>query len=122
MKTILIADDSRTMRQSLAMSLSLSGYQVIEAEDGQAALDLIRGGLRPDLMLTDIMMPRLDGLGLIREARKLLRFTPLIALTTQGQRALREQAREAGATAWLIKPVGGTELTKLLGEYLGAGA
>ncbi len=118
MPTILIADDSPTMRRSLEMSLTLAGYQVVAAADGRAALDLLEKGLKPDLMLTDIMMPRLDGLGLIAEARKLLRFTPIIALTTQGQRGLRDRAREAGATGWLIKPVGGTELVKLLGEHL----
>jgi two-component system chemotaxis response regulator CheY len=119
MKTILIADDSSTMRRSLTMSLELSGYKVVPAEDGQAALDALRAGLQPDMVLTDIMMPRLDGIGLIREARKLLRFTPIVALTTQGQRDLREQAKAAGATAWMIKPVGGNELAALLREYLG---
>jgi len=119
MKTILIADDSSTMRRSLTMSLELSGYKVVPAEDGQAALDALRAGLQPDMVLTDIMMPRRDGIGLIREARKLLRFTPIVALTTQGQRDLREQAKAAGATAWMIKPVGGNELAALLREYLG---
>lgn len=119
MSTILIVDDSPTMRRSIEMSLTLAGHTVVTAEDGQAALDLLNGGLRPDLLLTDIMMPRLDGLGLIKAARQLLRFTPIVALTTQGERGLRDRAKAAGATAWMIKPVGGNELLKLIAEYLG---
>ncbi|NDY90480.1 response regulator [Ideonella livida] len=122
MALILVVDDSSTMRRSLQMSLELSGYRVVTAPDGQAALELLQQGLRPDLMLTDIVMPRLDGLKLIPQARQILRFTPIIALTTQGQRAQREQARQAGATAWLVKPVGGTELAQLLRNYLPVGA
>jgi two-component system chemotaxis response regulator CheY len=122
MKTVLIVDDSATMRRSIQMSLELSGLQVVAAQDGQQALELIRDGLKPDLVLTDIMMPRMDGLTLIAEARKLLRFTPIVALTTQGQRGLRDRAKSAGATAWMIKPVGGTELMSLLKEYLGVDA
>lgn len=118
MSTVLVADDSITMRHSLSMSLELGGHQVVAAQDGQEALEHLQRGLSPDLILTDIMMPRLDGLGLIREARKLLRFTPIIALTTQGQRALRDQARAAGASAWMIKPVGGTELLNILANHL----
>ena len=120
MSKILVADDSITMRRSIAMSLEFAGHQVVQAEDGQAALELLRQGLAPDLILTDIVMPRLDGLGLITEARKLLRFTPIIALTTQSQQTQRDRARQAGATAWMIKPVGGGELLRLLSEHLGA--
>lgn len=117
-KTILIVDDSATMRRSIELSLTLSGMKVVTAADGQEALELLQKGLRPDLLLTDIVMPRRDGLSLIAEARKLLRFTPIIALTTQGGRDLRDQAKAAGATAWMIKPVGGTELSQLLRDYL----
>ncbi len=118
-KTILVVDDSATMRMSVEMSLTLAGYKVLVAEDGGAALRLLNGGLRPDLLLTDIVMPGVDGLGLIREARKLLRFTPIIALTTQGQRTLRDEGKAAGATAWLIKPTGGHDLISLVQRFLG---
>lgn len=121
MKVILVVDDSSTMRRSIAMSLELSGYKAETACDGLDALNRLKTGLRPDMILTDIIMPRMDGIGLIREARKLLRFTPIIALTTQGQLALREQAKQVGATAWMIKPVGGTELVQLLADHIGAG-
>ncbi|MEK8052381.1 response regulator [Ideonella sp. DXS22W] len=117
--TILVVDDSATMRMSIEMSLRLAGYQVVIAEHGGAALELLKGGLRPDLVLTDIVMPGVDGLGLIREARKILRFTPIIALTTQGQRLLRNEGKAAGATAWLIKPTGGHALISLVQRFLG---
>lgn len=117
--TILVVDDSATMRMSIEMSLRLAGYQVVIAEHGAAALALLQGGLRPDLVLTDIVMPGVDGLGLIREARKTLRFTPIIALTTQGQRVLRNEGKAAGATAWLIKPTGGHALISLVQRFLG---
>jgi len=119
MKTILVVDDSVTMRKSIQMSLELSGFQVTLAADGAEALEKLQAGLRPDMLLTDIMMPRMDGLSLIREARKLLRFTPIVALTTQGQREMRDRAKLAGATAWMIKPVGGLELARILAEHLG---
>lgn len=118
-KTILVVDDSATMRLSIEMSLTLAGYKVVVAEHGGAALALLRGGLRPDMLLTDIVMPGVDGLGLIREARKMLRFTPIVALTTQGQRSLRDEGKAAGATAWLIKPTGGHDLISLVQRFLG---
>ena len=111
---ILVADDSNTMRLSVTMSLRMSGYEVVCAEDGQAALQLLRDGLRPDLVLTDILMPNMNGLELIREARQLLRFTPIVALTTQSHDDMRDSGRQAGATAWLLKPTGGAELVAIV--------
>lgn len=118
-KTVLVVDDSATMRMSIEMSLSLAGYRVVKAEHGGAALALLKDGLRPDLVLTDIVMPNVDGLSLIREARRLLRFTPIIALTTQNQREMRDQGKAAGATAWLLKPTGGHDLVAVVDKFLG---
>ena len=115
---VLVADDSATMRMSVEMSLRLGGYDVVMAHDGAEAIRLLREGLRPDLVLTDIMMPGIDGLGLIREARQILRFTPIVALTTQGQRHLRDQGKAAGATAWLLKPTGGESLLSLVAKFV----
>lgn len=115
---VLVVDDSATMRRSVEMGLRLGGYRVTTAGDGAQALTLLRDGLRPDLILTDIMMPNVDGLGLIREARQLLRFTPIVALTTQGQRHRREEGKAAGATAWLLKPTGGQALLELVGRFV----
>ena len=118
MKSVFLVDDSATMLMSLKGTLEISGFKVDTANDGEAALTKLKGGLKPDLIITDINMPRLDGIGLIREARKLLRFTPILALTTESQQAKREEAKKIGATGWLVKPVGGADLVKVIKQVL----
>ncbi|MCC9597555.1 MULTISPECIES: response regulator [unclassified Rubrivivax] len=115
---VLFVDDSVTMRRSIELTLQTGGYEVVTASDGTVALALLREGLRPDLLLTDIVMPGTDGLTLIREARKLLRFTPIVALTTQGAPEMRQQGRADGATAWLLKPTGGRGLLELVARFV----
>ena len=117
-KTILIVDDSVTMLMSLRNSLTIGGMTVETANDGRSALDKLKAGLKPALIITDINMPNLDGLGLIREARKLLRFTPIMALTTESQQAKRDEAKREGATGWLVKPVGGNELLQVIRQII----
>lgn len=118
MKNVLLVDDSATMLMSLRGTLELAGFKVDTSPDGQAALDRIKGGLKPDLIITDINMPRLDGLSLIREARRLLRFTPILALTTESQQAKRDEAKRSGATGWLVKPVSGADLLKVVKQVV----
>ena len=118
MKSVFLVDDSATMLMSLKGTLEISGFKVDTASDGEAALTKLKAGLRPDLIITDINMPKLDGIGLIREARKLLRFTPILALTTESQQAKRDDAKRNGATGWLVKPVGGAELVKVIKQVL----
>jgi len=118
MKNVFLVDDSATMLMSLKGTLEISGFKVDTAPDGEAALGKLKGGFKPDLIITDINMPRLDGIGLIREARKLLRFTPILALTTESQQAKRDEAKKIGATGWLVKPVGGTELVQVIRQVL----
>lgn len=118
MKSVFLVDDSATMLMSLKGTLEISGFKVDTASDGEAALGKLRAGLKPDLIITDINMPKLDGIGLIREARKLLRFTPILALTTESQQAKRDEAKKSGATGWLVKPVGGQELVKVIKQVL----
>jgi two-component system chemotaxis response regulator CheY len=118
MKTILVVDDSSTMVMSLKGSLEISGFKVETASDGQMALDKLKAGLKPDLMITDINMPRMDGLELIGHTRKLLRFTPILALTTESQQGKRDEAKKLGATGWLVKPVGGADLVKVIKQVL----
>jgi len=118
MKSVFLVDDSATMLMSLKGTLEISGFKVDTASDGEAALNKLKAGLRPDLIITDINMPKLDGIGLIREARKLLRFTPILALTTESQQAKRDDAKKNGATGWLVKPVGGAELVKVIKQVL----
>jgi two-component system, chemotaxis family, chemotaxis protein CheY len=118
MKSVLLVDDSATMLMSLRGTLEISGFKVDTAPDGEAALGKLKGGLKPDLIITDINMPKLDGIGLIREARKLLRFTPILALTTESQQAKRDEAKKLGATGWLVKPIGGNDLVKVIKQVL----
>lgn len=118
MKSIFLVDDSATMLMSLKGTLEISGFSVATAPDGEAALTKIKAGLKPDLIITDINMPRMDGLSLIREARKILRFTPILALTTESQQAKRDEAKKSGATGWLVKPVGGADLVKVIKQVL----
>lgn len=118
MKSVLLVDDSATMLMSLRGTLEISGFKVDTAPDGEAALGKLKGGMKPDLIITDINMPKLDGIGLIREARKLLRFTPILALTTESQQAKRDEAKKLGATGWLVKPIGGNDLVKVIKQVL----
>lgn len=119
-KTVLLVDDSSTMLMSLKSTLTISGFKVETAPDGVQAMAKIKGGVKPDLMITDINMPNMDGITLIGEARKLLRFTPILALTTESQTQLRDEAKRKGATGWLVKPIGWDDLLKVIRQVLPA--
>jgi two-component system chemotaxis response regulator CheY len=118
MKTIFLVDDSATMVMSLRSALEISGYKVETACDGEQAMDKINKGLKPDLIITDINMPKMDGIELIRNARKILRFTPILTLTTESQQGKRDEAKKLGATGWLVKPIGGADLVKVIKQVL----
>lgn len=118
MKTIFLVDDSLTMLMSLKSSLEISGFKVETASDGSQALAKLNEGLKPDLIITDIHMPNMNGLEFIKHARQTLRFTPILALTTEGQEAKRDEARKLGATGWMLKPVGGSELIKVIQQVV----
>ena len=106
------------MRQLLVFALQrVRELEVTEADDGVDGLRKLAAG-KFDLIITDINMPKLDGLGLIREARKLLRFTPILALTTESQQTKRDEAKREGATGWLVKPVGGNELLQVIRQII----
>ena len=106
-KTILTVDDSRTMRDMLAMALADAGYTVVQAvdgEDGLAVLDAHSADV--DVIITDINMPKLDGFGFIEGVRKDQRHraTPILVLTTESDDSKKTRARQAGATGWIVKP------------------
>jgi two-component system chemotaxis response regulator CheY len=115
-KLILVVDDSATMRLSLKTQLELQDFRVATAADGVQALEYLAGGTRPDLIITDVHMPNMDGLELIRRVRQAagLRFVPILVLTTESQQTLRDEARRIGATGWLVKPVPGDELLRVV--------
>jgi two-component system chemotaxis response regulator CheY len=114
-KTILTVDDSRTMRDLLMLTLTAGGYEVEQAEDGVAGLEKLQGML-PDAIITDINMPRLDGFGFIEEVRKdpSRRTVPILVLTTESEGELKERARKAGASGWIVKPYSPTTLLSAL--------
>jgi len=106
-KTILTVDDSRTMRDMLAMALNDAGFNVVQAvdgEDGLAVLDAHSADV--DVIITDINMPKLDGFGFIERVREdgAFRATPILVLTTESDQAKKDRARRAGATGWIVKP------------------
>ncbi len=119
-KTILIVDDSATMLMSLKTSLEMYGFKVESAEDGVKAMSKLKGGLKPDLIITDINMPNMGGIELIQQARALpgFRFIPILALTTENQQAKRDEAKKLGATGWLVKPVGSSDLVGVIKQVL----
>jgi two-component system chemotaxis response regulator CheY len=119
-KTILIVDDSATMVLSVKSTLEMNGFTVVTASDGVQALAKLKGGIKPDLIITDVNMPNMDGLELIRNVKTLpgFRFTPILTLTTESQSAKRDQAKQLGATGWLVKPVSGPDLIKVIKQVV----
>ena len=119
-KTILIVDDSALMRSSLKASLELGGYKIEFAGDGVLALSLLKSGVKPDLIITDVNMPNMGGLEFIKTLRTLpgFRFTPVLMLTTESQQAKKDEAKKSGATGWLVKPISGPDLIKVIKQVL----
>lgn len=119
-KTIMIVDDSATMIMSLRNNLEIAGFKVESAQDGSQALARLKAGVKPDLIITDINMPNMGGLEFIRAARALpgFRFIPILALTTESQQTKRDEAKKFVATGWLVKPVGGADLLKVIRQVL----
>ncbi|MCG7601105.1 response regulator [Halomonas sp. McH1-25] len=119
-KNIMIVDDSATMLMSLRSSLEMSGFRVEAATDGMQAMDRLKGGYKPDLIITDINMPNMGGLELIGKARALpgMRFTPILALTTESQQEKRDEAKRNGATGWLVKPINSADLLGVIKQVL----
>ncbi|ADJ63218.1 response regulator [Herbaspirillum seropedicae] len=119
-KSIFLVDDSATMLMSVRSHLEMAGFAVDTAEDGVKALKKMQAGYKPDLLITDINMPNMDGLELIRNVRALpgFRFIPILTLTTESQSGKRDEGKKAGATGWLVKPVGGADLLKIVRQVL----
>jgi two-component system chemotaxis response regulator CheY len=105
-KTILIVDDSSSLRSVVKIALTRAGYEVIEAGDGKEALTQLDKAGKVNLIVSDVNMPNMDGITLVTEVKKhpRHRFTPVVMLTTEGQDAKKEQGRAAGAKAWITKP------------------
>jgi two-component system chemotaxis response regulator CheY len=114
-RKILAVDDSKTMREMVSFTLKNAGYEVIDAEDGQAALKAL-GGSRIDAVITDLNMPNMNGFELIRalRANPTYKFTPILMLTTEGDSAKKEEGKTAGATGWIVKPFNPEKLVEVV--------
>ena len=104
-KTVLIVDDSASLRQVVRIALKGAGYEVIEACDGRDALNKLNG-LKVHLIISDVNMPNLDGIGFVKEVKQLpsYKFTPIIMLTTESEEDKKKAGQLAGAKAWVVKP------------------
>jgi len=104
-KTILVVDDSASLRQVVGIALKGAGFDVIEACDGKDALTKLNGQ-KINLIISDVNMPNMDGISFVKEAKKLpnYKFTPIIMLTTESQEAKKQEGQAAGAKAWVVKP------------------
>ena len=120
-KRILVVDDSASVRQVEHLVLTGAGYEVIEAADGREGLAKLAG--QPvNLVLTDLNMPHLDGVGLIRAVRAspATRLVPVVMITTESQDARKQEGKAAGATGWIVKPFTPDQLLAVVRRILGA--
>ena len=120
MKKILAVDDSASMRQMVCFTLKTAGFDVTEACNGDEALKVAQHG-EYDLVISDVNMPIMDGLTLIRHLRTLpnYKFTPLLMLTTESGTEKKQEGRSAGATGWIVKPFNPDQLLATVRKVLG---
>ena len=104
-KTIMIVDDSASLRQVVGIALRGAGYEVLEARDGKDALGKLKGQ-KVHLMISDVNMPNMDGISFVKAVKQIpaYKFTPVVMLTTESQDAKKKEGQEAGAKAWVLKP------------------
>jgi two-component system chemotaxis response regulator CheY len=121
-KTALVVDDSLTMRQMVAFTLTNAGFKVVEAEDGKDAINKVAAGPKMDIVVTDLNMPEMDGITLIKELRKMaaFKFTPILMLTTESAEEKKRAGKEAGATGWIVKPFNPELMLKVIAKLLPA--
>lgn len=120
MAKILAVDDSASMRQMVGFTLKGAGHDVVEASDGKEALKLAEGASGIDLIISDINMPNMDGITLIKHLRALskYKFTPILMLTTESSADKKGEGRAAGATGWIVKPFNPEQLLATIGKVL----
>ena len=118
-KTFLIIDDSASMRQLIAFTIQQAGHEALLAANGREALDTLKSA-KADMVITDLNMPEMDGITLIRELRSMAdyKFVPILMLTTESQVAKREEGRAAGASGWVVKPFSPEKLLAVVGKFI----
>lgn len=119
-KTVLVVDDSTSMRQMVLFTVKNAGYEAIEAVDGRDALDKLKT-TPVHMVITDLNMPNLDGIGLIKEVRRNIatRFIPILMVTTESHDSKKQEGKAAGATGWIIKPFRPEQLISAVRKVLG---
>lgn len=118
-KVIMTADDSTSIREMISFTLTQVGYDVVEAVDGQDAVNKL-AGIHVDMLLTDLNMPNKNGLELIECVRAMpkFKFIPIIMLTTESQTEMKQKAKTAGATGWIVKPFKPEQLIAVIKKVL----
>ena len=121
MATVLTVDDSPSIRQMIKVVLEPAGHRIIEAGDGKEGLAKAQSS-RPDMVITDLNMPLMNGLELIRALRKLPSLTglPIVFLTTESSDAVKQEAKSAGATGWITKPFKPEQLLAVVAKLVRA--
>ena len=119
-KTIMTVDDSASVRQMVSFTLKGAGYNVVEAVDGKDGLAKLNTE-KVDMVITDLNMPNLDGIGLIKGARTFpaYKFIPIVMLTTESQDSKKQAGKSAGATGWIVKPFKPNQLLAVVKKVLG---
>lgn len=119
-KTILIVDDSNTARASVEYTLKKGNYNVSTADDGTSGLDVLSKKPSIDMIITDLNMPKMDGIEFIRHVRKIddYKYTPILMLTTESQDEKKMEGKAAGASGWLVKPFNPTQLLDVVKRFL----
>ena len=112
MKNIFLVDDSATILLSISGMLSKAGYGIEKASNAEEALKKFQSKIKTDLLITDLNMPGMNGIELIKEVRKLsdYRFIPILFLTTESQQSKKAEAKAAGASGWIVKPASADDL------------
>jgi two-component system chemotaxis response regulator CheY len=118
-KTALVVDDSTSMRQMVAFTMKEAGFAVLEGSNGEEALKRLEGQ-KVELIITDLNMPTMDGLTLIRQirAQPAYKFTPILMLTTESQEAKKKKGKAAGATGWIVKPFNPQQLLQVVAKVV----
>ncbi len=116
---ILTVDDSSTMRQMITFTLKGANFEVLEAGDGVEALEVAKGK-KLSLIITDVNMPRMDGITLVQRLRALpeFKFTPILVLTTESDASMKQKGKEAGATGWIVKPFSPEKLLDVVNKVI----
>lgn len=121
MGKILIVDDSSTLRASVEFTLTDNGHEVLQAEDGQKGLDVLNTCKENEIamIITDINMPNMDGITMIKEIKKTsFKFIPILVMTTEAEESKKAEGKEAGASGWLIKPFKPDQLIGVVSRFV----